>query len=288
MERPGATPTRGRITVFGWSGFIGRKVVAALEDAGHAAICVDRSALDGDLVDVIAGSQCVINLAAAGVVPKVARPEELRDINALLPRRIIEAMDEAGVAHAVMAGTASEYGRSADRYHRIPPDAPLEAMSDYARSKVDGFRAATDAVLGSRSSLDYLRVFNAFGEGQDVPALWPSLASAAMAGEDLALSSGTQVRDFIPVEDVATTFLRSVEEFLEGSNASPVPGTVHVRNVGTGTGRSVRAFATSLWEEWGAAGRLHFGALPDRDAETARVVADPDRVQVIAGSAPNG
>lgn len=277
MERT----SRPRVALTGATGFLGGHIHEALRAAGCHAEVLERIALSAsdqgldEALRALGPIDVVVHLAAAGVSPKVAPPEILRTINAVLPARIVAAAARVGVQRVVMAGTAAEYGTSADDFVRLPPDVPLRPTTPYGRSKAAGFTGAVDAALTHHISLEYLRVFNAFGPGQHVQALWPALRQAAIEGTDLNLSTGTQVRDFIPVETVATAFAATV------SNEEPAPAVL-VRNVGTGEGTTVRAFAEHWWTAWSATGVLRFGAVPDRDDEPRRIVADVSPTQVIS------
>ena len=177
---------------------------------------LDREVLGSSLADLSAtlgaagDVDVVVHLAAAGVSPKHASPDVLWAVNVELPARLVAAAAHAGVDRLVIAGTAAEYGRIADEYSNLPADAPLRPTSAYARSKAIGFAGAVDAAHEHEVTLDHLRVFNAFGPGQDPRALWPALHEAAARGNDLDLSSGEQVRDFIPVGAVADAFVTAV------------------------------------------------------------------------------
>ncbi len=285
MTNSAQTKHKGCVAVLGASGFVGQHVVHALKRKGLRAVAVPREALVRDLADAISGAEVVVNLAAAGVSPKVATAAELQQVNAALPARLIEAMSPNSAPYLVMAGTAAEYGSTADRYERIPPDAPLDPMSDYAKSKVEGFEAVVTASLRSGVTVDYLRVFNAFGPGQSRPALWPALAHAARSGDDFLLSSGRQVRDFIPVQEVADEFSRTVLARIASGTDVAAVGSVHVRNIGTGQGASVREFAAHWWKQLGGRGELLFGALEDRTTEPQRLVANTTRVLRITSDA---
>ena len=244
---------------------------------------LDREVLGSSLADLSAtlgaagDVDVVVHLAAAGVSPKHASPDVLWVVNVELPARLVAAAAHAGVDRLVIAGTAAEYGRIADEYSNLPADAPLRPTSAYARSKAIGFAGAVDAAHEHEVTLDHLRVFNAFGPGQDPRALWPALHEAAARGNDLDLSSGEQVRDFIPVGAVADAFVTAV---------CPPPDLrrgVHVRNVGTGEGTTVRRFAEQWWEHWGATATLRFGAINDREDEPRRLVADDGVMVRLSG-----
>ncbi len=275
-----------RVALTGASGFLGRHIDAALRRSGCDVHVIDRGVLTApdDVLDAAlhaAGDiDVIVHLAAAGVSPKPATPETLLAVNIELPARLVAAAARTGVAHLIMAGTAAEYGASADKHAHLSADAPLRPTSPYARSKAIGFAAAVDAARELAVVFDHLRVFNAFGPGQDARALWPALHAAAARGTDLELSSGTQVRDFIPVGAVADVFTALVLHPYPQPDARP---GVRVRNVGTGGGTSVQRFAEQWWEHWGATGTLRLGAIPDREDEPRRMVADDGTVVAVTG-----
>src|SRR5690606_9405464 len=95
-----------------------------------------------------------------------------------------------------------------------------------------------------RARLSYLRLFSVFGEGQHESNLWPMIRNAALAGNDLPLTPGEQLRDFIAVEQVAAELLAEVE------NSSIALGVPRVRNIGTGQPQTVRAFAEHWWRKF--------------------------------------
>lgn len=272
------------VLVTGATGFVGRHVVARLLEDGQRVRRLLR-APDGNgpaegVEDVtraagvlglepadLAGVDAVLHLAAAGVSPKVATADELRASNVDGTAHLLELIADAGTSRLVLLGTCAEYGRSADAHTAIPPDAPLRPLSPYPRSKAEGFARACDLVARHGLTAHYLRLFTAFGEGQTARALWPSLRTAALAGDDFPMTSGYQVRDFLPVEEAARTIV--------ATRTAPAPaGRLLVRNLGSGTGTSVLDFALDWWGRFGARGRLLPGAIPDRSDEPLRYVAE--------------
>ena len=166
----------------------------------------------------------------------------------------------------VVAGSCFEYGRAGERYEFIPPDAPLEPTLSYPTSKA----AASVAFVGFAAEigmeLSIHRIFQVFGEGESENRLWPSLRRAALAGEDFAMSPGEQVRDFVPVEQVAASLLTAC------SHRPAEAGRACIENIGTGRPQTVRQFAEHWWAKWQATGTLHFGVKPYRDGEVMRYV----------------
>ena len=167
----------------------------------------------------------------------------------------------AGIKRYVVAGSCFEYGRSGERYEKIPSCAPLEPTNSYAASK------AASTVL--RLSLEILRVFHVYGEGEPQKRLWPSLRNAALNGNDFPMTLGNQIRDFQPVEAVAYAFLSRATKLTYQNKAS-------VYNLGTDKPKTIRQFAEEWWYHWGASGKLLFGDIPYRDNEVMSYIPKVD------------
>jgi nucleoside-diphosphate-sugar epimerase len=120
-----------------------------------------------------------------------------------------------------------------------------------------------------RLKLQYLRIFQVFGEGEAETRLWPSLRKAALAGEDFSLTSGEQVRDFTNVSKVARDLVDSLSTFPNVD-----PGEPLVKHVSKGQPMSLKEFVEHWWDEWGAKGKLRFGEEPYRDGEVMRYVPE--------------
>jgi nucleoside-diphosphate-sugar epimerase len=271
-----------RIFVTGATGFIGSHFVNRAHTAGNLIIALRRSMeshprielerqpvwITKSLAEVseddLAGADCLVHLAAVGVSPRAAAWEELLRWNVAVPPKPLEPAARAGVKRWVVAGSFAEYGRSAERFEFIPPEAPLEPTYSYAASKAAGSVLFRALAVEHAAELSYLRLFSVFGEGQHASNLWPSLRRAARAGEDLPMTPGEQVRDFISVEQVVAALLEAT------TDTSIKPGAPRIGNVGSGRPQTVRQFAETWWRRWEAPGRLLFGALPYRDGEVMR------------------
>jgi nucleoside-diphosphate-sugar epimerase len=189
--------------------------------------------------------------------------------NALAPLTMMEKAQQAGVQRFIMAGSSFEYGRAAERYERVPVDAPLESTTSYPASKAAASVLFSAWARSHQSRLAILRIFQVYGPGEAGSRLWPALRKAADEGRDFPLNPGDLIRDFIRVEQVAAALLYAVE-VLELS-----PGQPEIHNVGTGEGRRLADFARDWWAHWGATGSLQIGAVPYRAGEIMRCVAEP-------------
>jgi nucleoside-diphosphate-sugar epimerase len=273
-----------RIFVTGATGFIGSHFVNHALAAGHKVVALRRSPeslprvplmsepdwVTTSLEEVaernLAGTDVVVHLAAAGNSPRRATWDELLRWNVVAPAKLLLTAASAGVKRIVAAGSCLEYGRAGERYEFIPPDAPLEPTGGYAASKAAACVLFCAIAAERKLQLTYLRLFSVYGAGQHERNLWPMIRRAALGGEDLPLTPGEQVRDFIAVENVAAALLTAAQH-------EPVrPGIPNIRNIGSGRPQTVRQFAEYWWREFHARGKLLFGKLPYRDDEVMRYV----------------
>ena len=213
-----------------------------------------------------AGVDVLLHLASHSVQYPFDTLENNIHYNVVEPLEMFDMAFQSGVSKYVVAGSCFEYGRSGERYDYIPIDAPLEPTNDYASSKAISFLAFRQFVLNKRVSLSYQRIFHAFGEGQPEHRLWPSIKNAALEGGDFELTPGEQIRDFVPVEDVARKLIVATVAIVD------LDSGILVENIGSGTPQSISEFSKHWWEFWGAPGTLKIGALPYRENEVMRFV----------------
>ena len=280
-----------KLFVTGGTGFVGSHFLQQALAAGHDVIAqrrpgsrsrlqltrepfwIDR-ALDQRFDVELAGCDALVHLASHTPNPPYAPLDECLYWNVYATAGLIQQAAAHGVKNVLVAGTCFEYGVAADGQDFVHPATELRPTLTYPISKA----AATTALLGlSRHlqlRLQVLRIFQVFGEGEATTRFWPSLRTAAQEGRDFPMSAGLQVRDFVPVEQVATTFLLALT--FDGVN----PGLPHIRNVGTGQAKSLLEFAQHCWTTWGATGQLIPGELGLRPGEMPRLVANVQDVHV--------
>jgi nucleoside-diphosphate-sugar epimerase len=279
------------IVLTGGTGFIGSHFLHQALAAGHNVLALRRSSsscpripmaqqpqwlerqLDEVMAEELRGCEVLVHLAAhTGNVPYDSLANCLQ-WNLIAVLALFEQARLAGIRRFVVAGSCFEYGRSGERYAAIPTDAPLEPTNSYAASKAAASIALCRWAEEHLLSLDLLRVFHVYGEGEAETRFWPSLRRAAMAGDDFQMTMGEQIRDFMRVEDVARTFLdRSIDELSTSQ--------VKVFNLSSGHPITIRAFAEGWWKQWEAKGSLLFGAVPYRSNEVMRYVAGADVIRV--------
>jgi UDP-glucose 4-epimerase len=268
------------IALTGGTGFIGSHFLKQALAAGHTVRAIRRNHSSQTRIPMdqqpawLDAQLDEVHLAAhTGNVPYDSLANCLR-WNLMAVLALFEQARLAGIRRFVVAGSCFEYGRSAERYEAIPTDAPLEPTNSYAASKAAASIALCQWAQEHQLSLEILRVFHVFGEGEAETRFWPSLRRAALAGEDLPMTEGEQIRDFMPVEAVARTFLDRV--------SLPVPSAslVQVFNLSSCEPISIRCFAERWWKHWDAIGSLLFGRVSYRNGEVMRYEAGENLISV--------
>jgi nucleoside-diphosphate-sugar epimerase len=280
-----------KIFLTGGTGFIGSHLLSLLGTTTHKVTalrrcsslpCIDigreplwlDKAMDMLELSDFSGIDVFVHIASTGVSPKTESWHDLFYWNVLVMLDLLEKAHMGGVKRFVLIGSCAEYGLSADKYDFIPVDAPLFPTSPYAASKAAGFIAANTFAIEKQIELSYLRIFSAYGEGQYSSNFWPSLRAAALSGADFLMTPGGQIRDFVPIGNVAKSILGSIED--HGVVQKGIP---FVANVGTGHSVSMLEFAEKFWAEWGATGRIIAGAKPYRAHEPLRFVPKMNKTE---------
>jgi len=272
-----------KIFLTGGTGFIGSHFINEAHSHGIKVIALRRPGamsrvpllkqpiwvdgqLDNNFMNELSGVDVLVHLASHTPNPPYDVLSECLYWNVCASIKLAEQAKECGVSKYLIAGSCFEYGKSANGFKKIPTDAPLLPNLSYPISKA----AASTAFLGFATEncvkLQILRLFQVYGEGEQESRFWPSMRKAALNGQDFAMSSGEQVRDFINVADVARSLVKNLRfEDVE-------LGIGKIRNIGSGKSQTLRDFAELWWERWGAKGKLQIGSLPYRKDELMNLV----------------
>lgn len=175
------------------------------------------------------------------------------------------AFAAAGGQRMVCAGTCAEYDWAGGILSENTT--PLAPTTLYGAAKL-----ATGQVLEAFCrqvgvSFAWGRVFFTYGPFEHPDRLVSSIARALSRGEPAECTSGTQLRDFLYVEDLARAFV----ELLD----SPLTGPV---NLASGQEVAVRDIAAMLGRIGGRPDLVRLGARPMPEGEPERIVADVRRL----------
>ena len=274
-----------RALVAGGGGFVGSALVAALAAGGHdvSVMTAGERALPspvrtvrlarwhpGCVLEAEAAPRYdwIFNAAAYGVDPTQTDATAARLANAELPLAFVDLARRAGVRALVHVGSCFEYAEPAVRRPLRESD-PLETAKTYSASKVSGSLAVVEAAGQTSLNAIVARLFGVYGAGERPWRLLPSIHDSLMRGQPVPLSEGSQVRDYLYIEDAAAGLIALA------ASISKAPRAPSIVNLCSGAGVTVRRFAETLAGALGAPRELlQFGAIPMRPREIAYLVGD--------------
>ncbi len=237
-----------KFLVTGGAGFLGSALANRLVNDGHEVHVIDDlsagdpARLDskvlftrGDVNDrpklwtLLQEVRCVYHLAArVSVAESVLYPREYNATNVGGAVSVMEAMRDVGVRRVVLASSGAVYGENAIQplHENLAPD----PSSPYAVSKLAAeYYVRTIGKLWGIETV-ILRVFNAYGPGQPLPAAHPPVIprflKRALGGGSVVLAGdGSQTRDYVYVADVVNALVAAA--FTDGIDRQVI-------NVGSG------------------------------------------------------
>jgi UDP-glucose 4-epimerase len=256
--------------ITGAAGFLGSALANQLAREGHQvrglddlstgdpqALSPDVHFTRGDVNDrpklwtLLQEVDCVYHLAARVSVPEsVLYPREYNTTNVGGTVSLMEAMRDVGIRRVVLASSGAIYGEQ-DVQPLSEGQGP-HPRSPYAVSKLAAeYYVRTIGTLWNMETVS-LRIFNAYGPGQHMPASQPPVVPyflrQALRGGSLVLhGDGTQRRDFVFVDD-------AVSGMIAAATAPGINGLVI--NLGSGIDVSVLDLARLVLKVTGSDSNL--------------------------------
>ena len=292
------------VLVVGGAGYIGSHTVKRLTEAGHQAIIYDDLSRGRHQVAEILKvpavyakieereSLCralseyrieaVIHFAAfAYVGESVQKPLEYYQNNVGATLDLLQAMRERGVNTLVFSSTCATYGNP----QKVPitEDQPKAPVSPYGRSKLMVEEIVSDfAAAHPDFRFAALRYFNAAGCSMDgmlgedhnpethlIPVVLQTVLGQrsvlSVFGTDYPTPDGTNIRDYIHVDDLADAHIRAMEQLR--------PGETIFANLGTGQGFSVKEIISVAENVTGRKVPVEYG--PRRPGDAIALYASP-------------
>ena len=252
--------------ITGAAGFLGSSLANQLAREGHQIRGVDDLSTGdphalgpdvhftrGDLNDrpklwtLLQEVDVVYHLAARVSVPEsILYPRDYNNTNVGGAVALMEAMRDVGVRRVVLASSGAVYGDLGEQplKESVTPD----PRSPYAVSKLAAeYYVRTIGSLWGIETVS-LRIFNAYGPGQHLPASHPPvvphyLKQAQRGGTLVVHGDGSQTRDYVYVDDV-------VSGTVADATAPNIDGMVI--NIGSGKETSVNELIRCVQEVTGS------------------------------------
>lgn len=280
-----------RIALSGASGYLGGKLARLLVEHGHTVVALGR---DRQRLQALAGiaDTMELDLAVDSDSPydQLGRPEvfchlawgELGNYRAVchleqqlpLHARFLRALVEQGLPRLLVTGTCLEYGLQCGALHESLPTAPVTA---YGLAK-DALRRHLELLQREhRFALCWLRLFYLYAADQPRNALYAQLQRAVSARKArFPMSSGEQLRDFLPVERVVRTI----------AALAACPADFGVLNLCSGQPVSVRAQVERWIAEAGWPITPDLGVYPQPGYEPLAFWGDSQRLERALAQCP--
>ena len=273
-----------RVLITGANGFFGSHLVRSLgRDTDHQVISMVRGAKGGsetpglgpqseiaygdvsDIEDV----NGILNKTRPDVVihlaTRYAVTHQSDDICQMVNTNIrgiyniLESLRNRPSTTLINASTCYVYGASKTA---IDEQGHLNPQNLYALTKIGAEEACRFYSDNYGINTLNLRFFPPYGPGDSPKKLIQSTYGAIMDGREPILSDGTQMWDFVFIEDIVECFKRSLGriENTEGVGFKTL-------NVGTGTVVEIRGIVRRIFELTGKSGDPAWGSAPKRKNE---------------------
>lgn len=276
-----------KVAVTGASGFVGRHVLAELSKnqadiiavtrdakrlqavpSGVRVVQMDIASPGGDCFTQIGSPDVLIHLAWDGL----PNYKSLHHIESELPKQylFLKTLIEAGLPSLFVAGTCFEYGMQSGELAEDVKPAPNNSYS-YAK---DALHQQLEFLKASKPfNLIWGRLFYMFGEGQSVTSIYSQLKDAVIRGDSVFnMSGGEQLRDYLPVTEVAQKIVQLALSDRADSG---------VVNVCSGKPVSVRRLVEQWLEENGWQIKLNLGHYPYPDYEPLAYWGDAAKLDTV-------
>lgn len=221
------------ILVTGAGGFIGRRLVSSLKNAGHSVFELGRT--DGDIADPVTLRQFyevavdfVFHLASRTYVPDAwHEPADFQRVNVTGTVNVLELCRNRKIP--VTYVSAYLYGMPNSlpikETDRIEPNNPY-ALSKFMAEAVCGFYAEHFGI-----PVTIIRPFNIYGPGQKGHFLIPEIVAQVKANKPIQLKDLTPRRDYLYLDDLVDALVLTLD----------VGEGLHLYNIAYGSSLSVES-----------------------------------------------
>lgn len=300
------------VLVAGGAGYIGSHTVKRLKESGHTPVIYDNASRGHKVVaDILKVPAVWADLNDSATLTKTLKDHKIDTVmhfaayayvgesvhqplmyyhnNVAVTINVLQCMQTAGVNKFVFSSTCAIYGDpDAVPVTESEKKAPV---SPYGRSKWMVEQVLQDyAASNPNFSYAALRYFNASGCAMDgslgedhepethlIPVILQSILGLkpeiTVFGTDYPTKDGTNVRDYIHVDDLADAHIAAMTKLA--------PGQTIAANLGTGNGFSVKEVIATAEKVTGKKVPVKYG--PRRAGDAIALYANPAHAKKLLG-----
>ena len=216
-----------KVLVTGASGFIGKNLIPKLLEKKYQVLAIARSiesikdlewfsriqVIQCDLYESyedIFNNQTDVNILIHLAWQNLPNYKESFHISENLPKNyeFLKAAVDKKIPHILAAGTCLEYGMQSGALSEeleTKPSVAYGIAKDTLRKSLEKLKPEKNFIF------QWLRLFYIYGEGQAKNSLLSQLDMAVKNGEEeFKMSVGTQLRDYLPINDVVDNIILSI------------------------------------------------------------------------------
>lgn len=280
-----------KILVTGSSGFLGKYTLNKLaQNQNLKILSITRSNTKYLYNNVTSVKEDLTNYKEISSVIKQFKPEgivhlawmgvynsehmsKLQEHNFFIIENLLQSIDPNDVKFFIGLGSQAEYGRYSVPIEETFKEDPLTI---YGKVKLKSGKFVEDFCLNKGIRYLWLRLFSSFGFGDNPSWLIPYTIECLLSNKAPKLTLGTQLWDYLYVEDIAEAIKEFIFEDFSG-----------VYNLGSGKVNSIRSIVTEIKHLTKSEIDLNFGEIPFKNHQIHHLQADMRKLFSCSQWRPN-
>jgi len=206
----------------------------------------------------------VAHLGWSGVAGSARNEPGQVDINIQGTVDLARVALEAGARRWIGLGSQAEYGPSAKP---LDEQAPTHPTTLYGAAKLSCSHLTRTICQQAGVQHAWIRVFSLYGPRDNPDWLIPFVIRKLLAGESPKLTSGSQLWDYLYIDDAAQAVAKMILSQVEG-----------VYNLGSGYPLPIRSFVEQVRDLIDPEFQLNFGEMPFRPDQVMFLSAKTDAI----------
>lgn len=271
-----------KILLTGGTGFFGSHLLKSLLDNGHKVVLIKRKKSDIWRIKDSLSKIEVLNLDQDSTSQLINRHndvevcihvatvygrdgknlKEILEVNLFLALRVLLFAINNKCAHFI----------NTDSFFSLA-DNNFNYLQDYIQSKKHFKEWGEKLALQNKIQFTNMRLFHLYGPMDNEEKFTNSVIDRLLENKTINLTKGSQLRDFIFVEDAVRAFINVIENKPQDEISN--------FDVGTGKNITIRDFVQEAKNLIGSESQLNFGAIPMHENEPNFPAADIEELLKI-------